>query len=447
MTYKKKYLISFIVLALSYFLGVVLFEPYKYYNYINTIWKLFLVFYLLGLSIEFPYKFKLTSILLILINLLLAIVPLMTFNDNLISISNILFFIVLIFSISIFSTKDVDFEKENKDSELYLMLTFPIYFLIDCWKYVYNIISNFEKNDEVKTDKQIEKSETKKNETLLKFLQVTFGIAIGLLMLSITALYLSAIDITFFDLEIFELITITNISYSLMFGLTFGLIILIYKFKKNKYSHTLKTIILEGNSVGSKFSMSTSIILLFTLPLQLLFVIYEYSRLFFPEDLYGDFVANAFIIINSLVVFNLVTLLVMYFFYSNKQIFAKILRILLIFVNYLLLVISASQIITYINSFNALTHKRYFSLIFIFILILVNTIFLLKALNKNIVIIQMVYIVFVISVVGFFVIDADTIIYDFNTSEKMEQQSLENGIEIDRELIKSLDPRWKTSIF
>ncbi len=242
--------------------------------------------------------------------------------------------------------------------------------------------------------------------------QVFFGIICAIPVILITGILFSLSDMSFhINLDI-----IFKGAWSLFNALTFTVVW--FYFRNNKYQYDSQAIEIGKltNDQFSKYTTFANAMLCSIIPLQIFFITFEFQKLLVPEEVYGNLVANAYMLIMNVVIINLIIMLVFYYFYQENNLGAKIIRNILLISNYLLLTISTSQIIMYINNFNALTEKRYYGLVIILLILLLNVMMHIKTNWKRKDIRNGLFLYLFIVFSLFIVIDKNFVIEQFNDS-------------------------------
>ncbi len=242
--------------------------------------------------------------------------------------------------------------------------------------------------------------------------QVFLGIICAIPVILITGILFSLSDLNFhINLDI-----IFEGAWSLFNALSFTAVW--FYFRNNKYQYDSQAIEIGKltNDRFSKYTTFANAMLCSIIPLQIFFIGFEFRKLLVPEEVYGVLVANAYMLIMNVVVINLIIMLIFYYFYQDNNLIAKIIRNILLVSNYLLLIISTSQIIMYINNFNALTEKRYYGLVLIILMLLLNVMMHIKTNWKQKDIRNALFLYLFIIFSLFIVIDKNFVIEQFNDS-------------------------------
>ncbi len=242
--------------------------------------------------------------------------------------------------------------------------------------------------------------------------QVFLGIISAIPIILITGILFSLSDISFhINLDI-----IFDGSWSIFNALTFTGIW--FYFRDNKYQYDTQAIEIGKltNAQFSKYTTFANAMLCSIIPLQIFFIGFEFQKLLVPEEVYGNLVANAYMLIMTVVIINLIVMFIFYYFYHDNNLKSKVIRNVLLTTNYLLLIISLSQIIMYINNFNALTTKRYYGLILIMMMLLLNILMQIKTNWKQKDIRNALFLYIFILFSLFIVIDKNFVIEQFNDS-------------------------------
>lgn len=207
-----------------------------------------------------------------------------------------------------------------------------------------------------------------------------------------------------------------------------------YKLPRGKHYLFLEADVDALRQKYLKYYSFANVFLTAILPVQIIFIIFEIQKVLKYTLLYGENVSNNYSVIILVVIINTLFNVIFYYFYKNEQWHAKLIRNCLFIANYLLLLITAMQVVIYVINTGGITEKRYYALISIFIMYIMNIVLQIKINKKAKNIIKYVYVVILLIFTSLMMIDVDSVVYQYNLNHEQN---------LDQDYLKELTPIWK----
>lgn len=355
-------------------------------------------------------KFDFKAIITLIIVIVSVLVPYLNSSEFLSGLSYLIYYVSLFYMMILLA---------RKNSNLLLMeiiniICYPIHHLYD-----------------LKTGLVIRFNEIKEYNPK-EFKQIFYGLIAAIPVVVIITIILTTIDEEF--MQVIDVSFLPNLIICLIPAVIYTTLLEYYQQNNQRKQLKLTQEIISFRTKYLKYDSFAKVFLIAILPVQIMFIIYEFQKIFAFKLLIGDYVSTNYSLIIVVTIINTLFILIFYYFYQQNDRIAKLIRNLLIIANYLLLMITTLQIVIYMQNVNALTEKRYFALISIIIMFIINLVLQFKTNNKHKNIEKHVFGIILIIFLLFFTIDADSVVYYYNINHEQK---------LDHHYLNELNPIWK----